>query len=66
MGISLLLITVTSFFSLCIDLADLEVQLQAAKGSRTAMIVTDGVFSMDGEISQLPYFRSFIFLLLIQ
>jgi glycine C-acetyltransferase len=35
------------------DMADLEVQLKAAVGKRHKIIVTDGVFSMDGTISQL-------------
>ncbi|QAU35042.1 glycine C-acetyltransferase [Janthinobacterium sp. 17J80-10] len=35
------------------DMADLEAQLQAAAGSRHRIIVTDGVFSMDGTIAQL-------------
>ncbi len=35
------------------DMADLEVQLQAAAGARNRIIVTDGVFSMDGTIAQL-------------
>ncbi|MET3116759.1 glycine C-acetyltransferase [Undibacterium sp. GrIS 1.8] len=35
------------------DMADLEVQLQAAAGKRHRVIVTDGVFSMDGTIAQL-------------
>ncbi|WP_028296029.1 glycine C-acetyltransferase [Olivibacter sitiensis] len=35
------------------DMADLEEQLKAAKGSRRVIIVTDGVFSMDGTIAQL-------------
>lgn len=35
------------------DMADLEVQLQAAAGARYKVIVTDGVFSMDGTIAQL-------------
>ncbi|MDA8825860.1 glycine C-acetyltransferase [Luminiphilus sp.] len=37
------------------DMADLEVQLQAAKaaGARRILITTDGVFSMDGTIAQL-------------
>ncbi|MFT5643399.1 MAG: glycine C-acetyltransferase [Janthinobacterium sp.] len=37
------------------DMADLEVQLQAAvdSGARHKVIVTDGVFSMDGTIAQL-------------
>lgn len=35
------------------DMADLEAQLQAASGARRRLIVTDGVFSMDGTIAQL-------------
>ena len=35
------------------DMADLEVQLQAAEGARFKIIVTDGVFSMDGYVAQL-------------
>ncbi len=35
------------------DMEDLESQLRAAKGARRRMIVTDGVFSMDGTIAQL-------------
>ncbi|GAB3553277.1 glycine C-acetyltransferase [Noviherbaspirillum agri] len=35
------------------DMADLEAQLQAASGKRHKIIVTDGVFSMDGTIAQL-------------
>ena len=37
------------------DMADLEVQLRAAKaaGARRILITTDGVFSMDGTIAQL-------------
>ena len=35
------------------DMADLEAQLQAATGQRHKIIVTDGVFSMDGTIAQL-------------
>ena len=37
------------------DMADLEAQLQAADaaGVRTKMIVTDGVFSMDGYVAQM-------------
>ena len=35
------------------DMADLEVQLQAAAGKRHVIIATDGVFSMDGTIAQL-------------
>ena len=35
------------------DMADLEKQLQDAKSTRFKMIVTDGVFSMDGDIAKL-------------
>lgn len=35
------------------NMANLETQLQAAAGSRRILIVTDGVFSMDGTIAQL-------------
>ncbi len=35
------------------DLEDLERQLQAASGARFKLIVTDGVFSMDGYLAQL-------------
>ncbi|HEU4843942.1 MAG TPA: glycine C-acetyltransferase [Burkholderiaceae bacterium] len=35
------------------DMADLEAQLQAAAGKRHKLIVTDGVFSMDGTIARL-------------
>ena len=35
------------------DMADLEAQLQAAAGKRHKIIVSDGVFSMDGTIAQL-------------
>jgi len=35
------------------DMADLEKQLQATTGLRSRIIVTDGVFSMDGTIAQL-------------
>ena len=34
-------------------MADLEKQLQAADGARFKIIVTDGVFSMDGYVAQL-------------
>ena len=36
------------------DMVDLEKQLQAAKDARYRMIATDGVFSMDGYIANLP------------
>jgi len=36
------------------DLADLEVQLRAAAGARRTIVVTDGVFSMDGSFAPLP------------
>ncbi|MEY4183955.1 MAG: hypothetical protein RIS07_358 [Actinomycetota bacterium] len=36
------------------DMADLEAQLEAAKGARRTLIVTDGVFSMDGSFAPLP------------
>jgi glycine C-acetyltransferase len=35
------------------DMADLKKQLQAASDARRKLIVTDGVFSMDGTIAQL-------------
>jgi glycine C-acetyltransferase len=35
------------------DMDDLEKQLQAAQAQKTRLIVTDGVFSMDGTIAQL-------------
>ena len=35
------------------DMADLEEQLKASQHCRTRVIVTDGVFSMDGTIAQL-------------
>jgi glycine C-acetyltransferase len=35
------------------DMADLEAQLIAAKDARFKIIVTDGVFSMDGDIAKL-------------
>ncbi len=36
------------------DIADLAAQLAEAKGSRRILIVTDGVFSMDGYLANLP------------
>lgn len=35
------------------DMADLETQLQAAQAQRYRLIVTDGVFSMDGNVAPL-------------
>ena len=37
-----------------IDMADLEAKLHSAPTARRKLIVTDGVFSMDGEIVDLP------------
>ncbi len=36
------------------DLADLEQKLAAARDRRTRMVITDGVFSMEGSIAPLP------------
>lgn len=36
------------------DVADLEVKLQEARAARRKLVVTDGVFSMDGDIAPLP------------
>ena len=36
------------------DMDDLQAQLEAAEGARVRLIVTDGVFSMDGTIANLP------------
>lgn len=36
------------------DMADLEAKLQEAKGCRFRLIATDGAFSMDGSIANLP------------
>ena len=36
------------------DMADLEAQLQGSAGARFRLIATDGVFSMDGTIANLP------------
>jgi glycine C-acetyltransferase len=35
------------------DLADLEAKLRAAQGARTRLVITDGVFSMDGSFAPL-------------
>jgi len=35
------------------DMMDLEIQLQASQGQRFRLIVTDGVFSMDGNVTPL-------------
>jgi glycine C-acetyltransferase len=37
------------------DMADLEEQLQAARGARRRLIATDGVFSMDGYVAPLAH-----------
>ena len=36
------------------DMKELEQHLVASKGARSRMIVTDGVFSMDGHVANLP------------
>ena len=36
------------------DMTDLEEKLSAAKDRRTRMVITDGVFSMEGAIARLP------------
>jgi glycine C-acetyltransferase len=36
------------------DLADLDARLAAERGARVRMVVTDGVFSMEGSIAPLP------------
>lgn len=36
------------------DMAELEQHLQATQGVRSRLIVTDGVFSMDGYVAKLP------------
>src|SRR5215475_2035709 len=36
------------------DMAELERRLKEAEGNRLRLIVTDGVFSMDGDVARLP------------
>jgi glycine C-acetyltransferase len=36
------------------DMTDLKAKLEAARGRRTRVIVTDGVFSMEGDVARLP------------
>jgi len=36
------------------DMADLEAKLKAAQGSAPILVVTDGVFSMEGSLANLP------------
>lgn len=36
------------------DMADLETKLKEASGARRILVVTDGVFSMEGDIAPLP------------
>ena len=36
------------------DLADLEAKLTAARDRRTRLVITDGIFSMEGSIAPLP------------
>jgi len=36
------------------DMADLEAKLRAAQDRRTRIVVTDGIFSMEGDIAKLP------------
>ena len=37
------------------DMSELEARLQEAQGSRVRLIVTDGVFSMDGDLAKLDH-----------
>jgi glycine C-acetyltransferase len=36
------------------DMTDLAAKLEAAKGCRTKLVITDGIFSMEGDIARLP------------
>jgi glycine C-acetyltransferase len=36
------------------DLDDLRAKLEATKGCRTRLVITDGVFSMEGDVAKLP------------
>jgi glycine C-acetyltransferase len=36
------------------DMADLEAQLKNARSCRTRLVMTDGIFSMEGDIAKLP------------
>ncbi len=36
------------------DMKDLEGKLKAAKGTRTRLVFTDGIFSMEGDLARLP------------
>ncbi len=36
------------------DMADLERRLEATRGKRLRLVVSDGVFSMDGDVARLP------------